>query len=61
MQGLATSANMLLTFVIGQSFLSMLCTMQVPLPYPSVCAALLSLAALPQPSALPYMQYLEKC
>ncbi|CAL5224139.1 g6772 [Coccomyxa viridis] len=27
-QSLATSANMLLTFVIGQSFLSMLCTMQ---------------------------------
>ena len=28
-QGLATCANMLMTFVIGQSFLSMLCTMQV--------------------------------
>ena len=28
-QGLATCTNMLLTFVIGQSFLSMLCTMQV--------------------------------
>ena len=32
LQGLATSANMLLTFVIGQSFLSMLCTMQVTKP-----------------------------
>ena len=29
LQGLATCTNMLLTFVIGQSFLSMLCTMQV--------------------------------
>lgn len=32
LQAMATSANMLLTFVIGQSFLSMLCTMQVTLP-----------------------------